>query len=290
MTRSMIRRGALRAGAASLAIAIAHPWAGAIDFEVSFVCAGMPWCSTGAPPIATEGAFYQFDLPTDFPPSHVLASLMPEIEFDSYIALDGANVDGVVSPTTHEYTAPMPTLADVAFEPWLASFSATTFYDEGDDPLAVSLRQSVGGVEADMVFIGRFTVVGGDGSIEVGAVEIGVRPVGFESDHVIVAIEAGLADATALFGSEFFLHVHTHASPFGTVSDVYVAADGVEVDPVACAEDLNTDGVVDAADLNLLLFDFGCAGACGPSDMNADGKVDAGDLNVLLYAFGGVCG
>ncbi|MFO0827583.1 MAG: FG-GAP-like repeat-containing protein [Phycisphaerales bacterium] len=46
--------------------------------------------------------------------------------------------------------------------------------------------------------------------------------------------------------------------------------------------DLNSDGVVDAADLAILL---GAWGGTGPADLNGDGTVDAADLAILLGAW-----
>lgn len=62
-----------------------------------------------------------------------------------------------------------------------------------------------------------------------------------------------------------------------------------------CPADLNSDSVVDAIDLAILLVDWGPAGAeiegGGPADtdLNADGLVDAGDLGILLASWPG-CG
>ncbi|MDZ4755764.1 MAG: GC-type dockerin domain-anchored protein [Phycisphaerae bacterium] len=64
----------------------------------------------------------------------------------------------------------------------------------------------------------------------------------------------------------------------GTVS---VTNDGVC--EALCAADLNGDGVVNAADLAILL---GAWATTGPGDLNGDGVVDAADLAVLLGAFG----
>jgi len=47
--------------------------------------------------------------------------------------------------------------------------------------------------------------------------------------------------------------------------------------------DLNGDGVVDGADLGLLL---GAWGTSGPGDLNGDGTVDGADLGLLLGAWG----
>ncbi|MFG0292801.1 MAG: hypothetical protein ACF8MJ_06555 [Phycisphaerales bacterium JB050] len=51
--------------------------------------------------------------------------------------------------------------------------------------------------------------------------------------------------------------------------------------------DVNNDGSVDLADLNLVLANFGQASEAG--DTNGDGTVDLADLNAVLAAFGTVC-
>lgn len=57
-----------------------------------------------------------------------------------------------------------------------------------------------------------------------------------------------------------------------------------------CPADLNNDGIVDLADLGILLADFGCTppGPC-LGDINGDGATDLSDLGVLLASFGQVC-
>ncbi len=59
--------------------------------------------------------------------------------------------------------------------------------------------------------------------------------------------------------------------------------------PVPCrfVEDLNGDGVVDTADLGLLLINFGGPGPVG--DINGDLAVNTADLGIFLAAFGSTC-
>ena len=58
----------------------------------------------------------------------------------------------------------------------------------------------------------------------------------------------------------------------------------------SCPGDLNGDGVVDLADLGILLADFGCVapGPC-PGDVDGDGDTDLADLGILLSEFGNTC-
>lgn len=65
----------------------------------------------------------------------------------------------------------------------------------------------------------------------------------------------------------------------GSPATVKIAA----VAPSACPADITGDGLVNSADLALLL---GAWGMGGPSDLNGDGVVGSGDLALLLGAWG----
>ncbi len=54
----------------------------------------------------------------------------------------------------------------------------------------------------------------------------------------------------------------------------------------SCPADLDGDGVVDAADLALLLVLWGPVGGLPGADLNDDGVIDAADLSTLLAAWG----
>jgi hypothetical protein len=60
-----------------------------------------------------------------------------------------------------------------------------------------------------------------------------------------------------------------------------------EITCAGCVGDLNGDGVVDLADLGILLADFGCVppGPC-VGDLTGDGRTDLADLGILLADFG----
>ena len=53
----------------------------------------------------------------------------------------------------------------------------------------------------------------------------------------------------------------------------------------SCLGDLNGDDVVNAADLGLLIGEWGCKGTC-PGDLNGDGMVSAADLGLLIGYWG----
>lgn len=54
--------------------------------------------------------------------------------------------------------------------------------------------------------------------------------------------------------------------------------------PVPCPADINSDGIVNADDLGVLLNNFGTTNNAG--DLNNDGVIDADDLGILLNSFG----
>lgn len=58
----------------------------------------------------------------------------------------------------------------------------------------------------------------------------------------------------------------------------------------ACATiDLDGSGVIDSADLNIVLGDFGCGDFTCAGDVTEDGSTTTFDLNVVLSQFGIVC-
>lgn len=57
--------------------------------------------------------------------------------------------------------------------------------------------------------------------------------------------------------------------------------------PIGCPGDVNDDGLIDLADLNIVLGNFGVPGKIG--DATGDGLVNLADLNTVLANFGGAC-
>ncbi len=60
-------------------------------------------------------------------------------------------------------------------------------------------------------------------------------------------------------------------------------------EPTSCAEDLNSNGMVEVSDVLILLADFGCDNECSVADINGDGMVSVADVLLLLAAFGEAC-
>jgi len=84
------------------------------------------------------------------------------------------------------------------------------------------------------------------------------------------------------------LVVDGQTDPFGT-PDPLPRWQGTAVLETAqpTTPDFNNDGVVDTADLGILIADFGETGPGFPADLNGDEVVDTADLGALISAFGG---
>ncbi len=136
-------------------------------------------------------------------------------------------------------------------------------------------------------------------------------PSGARSSKRAVAVLAAIAaiTLTAVVASDYTLHwttidggggtatgggftlMSTIGQPdAGTMQGGSFALDGgfwagVSTSPGAppCVGDINGDGMVDGADLGLLLFAWGTPGA---ADLNGDGTIDGADLGLLLNAWG----
>jgi hypothetical protein len=68
-----------------------------------------------------------------------------------------------------------------------------------------------------------------------------------------------------------------------------VQFDYLEIFSAPLPADVNMDGIVDDADLLLVLFNFGVTGACMRADLNQDGVIDDSDLLQVLFHFASGC-
>lgn len=76
----------------------------------------------------------------------------------------------------------------------------------------------------------------------------------------------------------------------GSFSVVGTVRGSVTLPPPACAGDTNGDGLINSADLSVLLANFGqSATGVGEADFNGDGMCNSADLSVLLGRFGLSC-
>jgi len=81
-------------------------------------------------------------------------------------------------------------------------------------------------------------------------------------------------------------YIRVRSVEYAGFAQIYDLNGSVTIDEivVGCVADLNGDGVVDTADLGILLGAFGGGGPVG--DLNDDGTVDTADLGILLGVFG----
>ena len=87
--------------------------------------------------------------------------------------------------------------------------------------------------------------------------------------------------------TNFRFRFHRLQGSVGDFDDFFVDDVSITLPGVACMGDLNGDGVIDTADLGILLSLFGTNNAIG--DLNDDGGVDTADLGILLSLFGTGC-
>jgi endonuclease/exonuclease/phosphatase family metal-dependent hydrolase len=102
----------------------------------------------------------------------------------------------------------------------------------------------------------------------------GARTLHFSFDTAGIA--AGTYAATAV------VHTSDESLPGSTAHDVTVNFDIAVGSGVF--GDINGDGLVDGADLGLLLLYFGACDGC-PADLDGDGQVDSADLGLLLLSY-----
>ncbi|MCB9847650.1 MAG: choice-of-anchor B family protein [Phycisphaeraceae bacterium] len=95
-------------------------------------------------------------------------------------------------------------------------------------------------------------------------------------------------DVSSILPTTSTMRIRFIASDEGSPSIVEAGVDDVLMRTIVCAPglaaDLNGDGIVDTADLGILLGVFGTSDPL--SDLNGDGTVDTADLGILLSDFG----
>ena len=134
---------------------------------------------------------------------------------------------------------------------------------------------------------GKRSVYVGDGT---SLVKIATEGTELETDLGTLTI--GRLDGSPAFGSSpdindagevvFAASVNDGSTDIGTAITVATVADAPD-----CPGDVTGDNVVDLADLNLVLANFGQSTSEG--DANDDGVVNLEDLNAVLGAFGTAC-
>lgn len=147
---------------------------------------------------------------------------------------------------------------------------------------SVDLGGYTPGAQHDLLFVTE-GVAQLDGTLDVNLIDLGegvfVPQVG---DSFIILRSSGQLNGSFTNNPVSYASGNAYLWSVGVDEDfVTLHLDQV----VQCAADLNSDGVVDGADLGLLLGTWGPCKAC-PPDLNGDHIVDGADLGALLGAWG----
>ncbi len=169
----------------------------------------------------------------------------------------------------------------------LTGSNTNIFHVNNDWKMIAWHRWMNGGEKDDAVVVANFAGVGRT-NYRIGVPRRGVWKCRFNSDWVGYDASFGtwpandiLADPVAWDGMPFSIVLSI--GPYTGL--VYSQGDAP---PPCAAADLNCDGVVDAADLSILLGAWGASGGGSVvGDLNGDGLVGGADLSILLGAWGG---
>lgn len=217
-------------------------------------------------PITTDGVFYQHFAGTTNPPQSVFIPQFPGLEFDSYIALDGANANGMASPSTASYTA-NATITALPTEFAQDTLKINAAFSMPGTGIQSTFRADLG---HQVVFFARLTVSGGSGAVHAPSVIVN-----------FAAASGGLAEVELTDCILDAADGPGTGSYFILVDQTTVQIDGI-TEP--CAADVDASGAVNSVDLNIILANFGEQTSEG--DTNGDGLVNSTDLNTVLADFG----
>ena len=150
---------------------------------------------------------------------------------------------------------------------WLHGFYTSTFWtnEGGDFNPTVSATQSVGGV-GSYSWTSAQLVADVQDMLDNPGDDFGWIVIGVETGGVTAKRYATKENGSAVIRPRLEIE-------YTMTSD--------------CVADINGDGVVDAADLGILIGQFGTAGP--DADLNDDNIVDAADLGILIGVFGTDC-
>ncbi|MDZ4829153.1 MAG: hypothetical protein SGJ09_03020 [Phycisphaerae bacterium] len=144
-----------------------------------------------------------------------------------------------------------------------------------------------GGIDLQSPFCQPFAAPGLQGNTIEACFEVcGTLSIGPQSCEVVIAEGQSYAVANYEgfeFGDEVFVSGKLNRESFACFPIPYPAIENNSIGTCpAVAADLNNDGMVDGADLALLLSNWNNR---GPGDLNGDGFVNAADLAILLGAW-----
>ena len=106
------------------------------------------------------------------------------------------------------------------------------------------------------------------------------------ADEGVYLLRMRLTYTGGLDDSEPFYLIFNQSQDPMVVSDAFEYVETVLLAP-PCPEDINSDTMIDTADLGILIAAFGSKDS--DADINGDGIVDTADLGILIAAFGQTC-
>lgn len=175
---------------------------------------------------------------------------------------------------------------------WIVSEASNSMWGVGiqqaaDKPTVTVTEVAVEGVKAPrsigVLGSGHLIVAHAGGLVELAQPE--------EADGWGVVEDSPWAEAACAFDDVVVSRPRTNFNPGDFDDPAYINLPPEDLEPgnpepdPLCFGDLNGDGLVDSADLGILLMAWG-PGLAVPGDFNADGMVDGADLGLLLNAWG----
>ncbi len=142
-------------------------------------------------------------------------------------------------------------------------------------------------ITVDAVYLDNF-----GGGHNIAAVDLVFADGSVLRADVLKTFTAGGAESypeTAVNVIDGDLQTHTTLGTSGGEIERLSVTVGFSSIPAPCLGDANGDNIVNFADLNAVLAEFGQSGADLPGDVNGDQVVNFADLNEVLAAFGATC-
>ncbi|MGP1347864.1 MAG: S8 family peptidase [Phycisphaerales bacterium] len=185
--------------------------------------------------ISASAAWYQHPAGSDGPPNPALIAAFPDLQYDSYFALDG-DPNGQAAPSSSDYLANgFDGCAGLSFFTGQVAQIGACFAEVGKGGVQSVLRP-VEDVDREAVFLGRYTVQGEGGTISAQSILIGVT-----EDGVQETVDVGIGKAFQhSSGNQYTLVVESFVVLAGQgvvrVNDLFlVAEEGAnKPEPGAC--------------------------------------------------------
>jgi hypothetical protein len=159
-------------------------------------------------------------------------------------------------------------------------------YDPIDDPFGSDPQTNAPVIGVDVVDTNVDWQTGFYHTLEIRRSANGAVRISIDGQRIFTALRPG-----AVFPSRLAFESENNTSGMGSqlrINDVTFVCDAP-----SCAADFNLDDVIDFADLNVVLSNFGDVGfpplTIPLGDANGDLRVDFDDLNAVLSAFGTSC-